>query len=161
MRKLLAIAVIGAALSAGAAQAQQGDPFDRSLTSKHWNVIGLYGEAPKRAAFLVDRDSVAVIGTPNVREFSFFVTVEGMAPGDGIMSRMRVVCDEMAVVNLGKVEYYNGTRKPSPPDSGERVMMTPQSAAYPALQAVCTGDWSATGTIDAPIEGLQAKVFTS
>ena len=143
------------------AAAQDAKVFDQSWSSRHWSLQGIFGDAPKRVAFIVDRESIRPVAGTDAREFSYLVTTEGMAPDQGIISRLRVNCGEMSRVDLGKVEYFGGEPNLVPSKSGEALVIKPDAALYDTLKGVCTGDWGDSTVLDVPATELHARIFES
>lgn len=152
MKLLVALALAGTALV-------QGDSFDKSWESKHWGVVTVVGNAPERAAIVIDRESIVTGAKPNLREFNFLSTVEGMPERWGIFGKLRADCDAMATQELGSAEFYEGKRNDRAP---MQTALTPIGGNAPlraAVTAVCTGNWNGIELIDGPAGVLQARVF--
>ena len=127
MRKLAAIVLAAAAL--GAAQ---------PAWAESWQVTGNAGDAPQRAVYLVDTDSIVRDGdVVRFRTSTVWESMEGDRDFDKSVTQRQGFCSSKSSKIMLNYVYAHGSLLDVHDTPGEMVTHSPNSVIRTALDAVC------------------------
>lgn len=168
IRSALAVAVVAIAAPCLVAADDPAALLANSWNSQHWAVLGVYGDAPKRIAILIDRDSIVRDGAKGGRSFNYVLLFENRPAYYGSIERYHVECDTMTGEAL-YTDFYRDRKsiafkvESKSLDFSDRPQpgKTEPSEISRMGRAVCRDGWTGLTLLDVPGGEIGTAAFAS